>query len=115
GRGVGSLMGGFLMGPIGVRNTFRLMGVICAVTCILYFVINRIFFRKLQLEREEKEKTEANENHTMEKNQNGIVENGTMKHKSNEEVKDAVKGKESDARVVNSGKGTYNEAFEKNE
>lgn len=63
GRGLGSLLGGFMIGPLGIRNTFRLMGILCAVTCITYFIVNHIFFRKLQNQRraEKKEQKKAEE------------------------------------------------------
>ncbi|MPC09824.1 Major facilitator superfamily domain-containing protein 6 [Portunus trituberculatus] len=65
GRGLGSLVGGFLIGPLGVRNTFRIMALVCAVTCIVYFILNRLFFvkaqeeRKLKAEKEKKDEKEA--------------------------------------------------------
>ena len=58
GRGVGSLLGGFLIGAMCIRNTFRLMAVVCAVTCVAYFV-NRVLFAADQRARaEEREKEE---------------------------------------------------------
>nr|XP_027210197.1 uncharacterized protein LOC113803608 [Penaeus vannamei] len=52
-----------MIGPLGIRNTFRLMGILCAVTCITYFIVNHIFFRKLQNQRraEKKEQKKAEE------------------------------------------------------
>lgn len=115
GRGMGSLLGGFLMGPIGVRNTFRLMAVVCAVTCIAYFIINRLFFQKLQVEREQKRvEEETKENHAMEKHHNGVVENG-IKRSMEDETDSAVKVKVDSVHDTSSGKEHYNKAFEKNE
>ncbi|KAK4325539.1 hypothetical protein Pmani_003886 [Petrolisthes manimaculis] len=47
GRGLGSLLGGFLVEPLGVRNTFRLMAGVCAITCVLYFLTIQFLFPRL--------------------------------------------------------------------
>ncbi|KAK8392898.1 hypothetical protein O3P69_013132 [Scylla paramamosain] len=120
GRGLGSLVGGFLIGPLGVRNTFRIMALVCAVTCIVYFILNRLFFVKAQEERRlkaEKEKTDEKEAVTDERSTDkelgNVVENGTKK-----DTKDSVnviseektnKGDDS------AGQGQVNNAFEKSE
>ncbi|XP_042222971.1 major facilitator superfamily domain-containing protein 6-like [Homarus americanus] len=125
GRGLGSLIGGFLMGPLGVRNTFRLMALVCAVTCLTYFIINHVFFRQLQQERademkaEEAKKEEAEkEQQDPEKGHNGIIENG-FKYKNEKETKenDTLEGKlkENGTPVLSNGKENINEAFEENE
>ncbi|XP_037783152.1 major facilitator superfamily domain-containing protein 6-B-like isoform X2 [Penaeus monodon] len=78
GRGLGSLLGGFLIGPLGIRTTFRLMAIVCLVTCITYFVINRSFFRKHQLERKKKraeEKQEEKKEEEAQKNAVNMIEN----------------------------------------
>lgn len=89
GRGVGSLIGGFLMKPIGVRDTFRLTGAISLVTGIVYFVLNKLYFQKLQDERrkaQEEEKKKAKEEEKGDKKNEGekleeptkitVIENG---------------------------------------
>ncbi|ROT66551.1 hypothetical protein C7M84_015430 [Penaeus vannamei] len=78
GRGLGSLLGGFLIGPLGIRTTFRLMAIVCLVTCIAYFVINRSFFRKHQLERKKQraeEKQEEKKEEEAQKNAVNMTEN----------------------------------------
>ncbi|XP_047496923.1 major facilitator superfamily domain-containing protein 6-like isoform X1 [Penaeus chinensis] len=78
GRGLGSLLGGFLIGPLGIRTTFRLMAIVCLVTCIAYFVINRSFFRKHQLERKKRlaeEKQEEKKEEEAQKNAVNMTEN----------------------------------------
>lgn len=47
GYGVGSVLGGFLLEPLGIRNTFRMMAVVCGVTCVAYFLANRFLFSRL--------------------------------------------------------------------
>lgn len=37
--------------PLGIRITFRLAAAVSAVSCVLYFIANRFFFHKQQLER----------------------------------------------------------------
>ncbi|XP_042865012.1 major facilitator superfamily domain-containing protein 6-like [Penaeus japonicus] len=69
GRGLGSLLGGFLIGPFGIRNTFRLMGIVCGVTCLSYFIVNRLFFRKLQNQRQEEQKEQKKAEEAEEGNQ----------------------------------------------
>ncbi|XP_045110373.1 major facilitator superfamily domain-containing protein 6-like [Portunus trituberculatus] len=51
GRGLGSLVSGFLMAPLGLRNVFRVLALLCGVTGVLYFTTNCLFFRKLQKKR----------------------------------------------------------------
>lgn len=118
GRGVGSLLGGFLMGPLGVRNTFRLMAAVCAVTCTSYFIINHIFFRKLQKERyetarEKKKEEEAKEKQAKGKKHNGIVENGIKNDEKEHAALDTNKPIENGIHITPSGRENVNEAFEK--
>ncbi|XP_076033207.1 major facilitator superfamily domain-containing protein 6-like [Oratosquilla oratoria] len=61
GRGLGSLVGGFLLLPLGVRNTFRLMSVVCAVTCVGYFLVSKFFFRKIESEQDLEKNEEVEE------------------------------------------------------
>ncbi|XP_063872260.1 major facilitator superfamily domain-containing protein 6-B-like [Scylla paramamosain] len=51
GRGLGSLVSGFLMAPLGLRNVFRVLALVCGATGVLYFATNCLFFRKLQKKR----------------------------------------------------------------
>lgn len=46
GRGLGSLLSGLLIGPLGIRNVFRLFAILCGVTGVLYFIVSRLFFRE---------------------------------------------------------------------
>ena len=39
------------MAPLGLRNVFRLLALVCGVTGVLYFTTNCLFFRKLQKKR----------------------------------------------------------------
>lgn len=52
GRGLGSLLSGLLIGHLGLRNVFKLFAIICGVTAMLYFIINRLFFRELERKRD---------------------------------------------------------------
>lgn len=106
------------MGPLGVRNTFRLMAAVCAVTCISYFIINHLFFRKLQLERQEnarerKKEEEAKEEQAKEKKHNGILENGIKNDEKEHAALDTDKPIENGVHINPSGKENVNEAFEK--
>ena len=62
GRGVGSLIGGFLSKEYGLRNTFQTMGVICGITCTTYFILNMFWLknkvkqRKIKRMKEKKNK-----------------------------------------------------------
>ncbi|XP_068213541.1 LOW QUALITY PROTEIN: major facilitator superfamily domain-containing protein 6-A-like [Palaemon carinicauda] len=73
GRGIGSLIGGFMMKPIGVRNTFRLTGAFSLAAGVVYFFVNRIFFQKLQDERKKIQDEEMKKNEDEEK---GKIKNG---------------------------------------
>ncbi|XP_076031168.1 major facilitator superfamily domain-containing protein 6-like [Oratosquilla oratoria] len=46
GRGAGSLVGGFLLVPLGPRNTFRVLACMCGLASIGYFLLNAFVFRK---------------------------------------------------------------------
>ncbi|KAG5885718.1 hypothetical protein JTB14_022808 [Gonioctena quinquepunctata] len=46
GKGVGSLIGGFLIEPIGIRRTFQLFSVSTAVIGIIYFSFYHIYMKK---------------------------------------------------------------------
>ncbi|KAF2367900.1 Major facilitator superfamily associated domain [Trinorchestia longiramus] len=74
GRGAGSLVGGFLTAAIGVRRTFHVMAVAASVTAVVYFIVNRIFFRHKALERRQK-KLEETETKAMSLNQNEVTSN----------------------------------------
>lgn len=119
GRGLGSLVGGFLIGPLGVRNTYRIMAIVCAVTCIVYFILNRMFFVKAQEERRlkaEQEKKDGKDTTTDEKINDkelgNVVENGIKKDtKANASSEERNKDKVNDP----PGEGQANSAFEKGE
>ncbi|XP_045110371.1 major facilitator superfamily domain-containing protein 6-like isoform X2 [Portunus trituberculatus] len=120
GRGLGSLVGGFLIGPLGVRNTFRIMALVCAVTCIVYFILNRLFFvkaqeeRKLKAEKEKKDEKEAvTEERSTDKELGNVVENSTKKDtKDSVNVISEEKANKADD---SAGQGQLNNAFDKNE
>lgn len=120
GRGLGSLVGGFLIGPLGVRNTFRIMALVCAVTCIVYFILNRLFFvkaqeeRKLKAEKEKKDEKEAvTDERGTDKELGNVVENGRKKDtKDNVTVISEEKVNKADD---SAGQGQLNNAFEKTE
>lgn len=57
---MGNLVSGFLVGPLGLRNVFRVLALVCGVTCILYFITNCLFFRKLQKKRKLRAKRVGN-------------------------------------------------------
>lgn len=46
GKGVGSLIGGFLIKPIGIRSTFQCFSVVTAVTGLIYFGFYHIYMKK---------------------------------------------------------------------
>ena len=118
GRGLGSLVGGFLMGPLGVRNTFRIMALVCGITCIVYFILNRLFFMKAQEERRLKaEQNEKDEKGTIADERNNdkelgnCVENGIKKDKVNV----FSEGKKTNEASDSSEQGQVNTAFQKSE
>ncbi|CAL4196991.1 unnamed protein product [Meganyctiphanes norvegica] len=51
GRGAGGLIGGFLASVLDIHIIFRIMAAACAIICIVYFILNYLFFQKLQNER----------------------------------------------------------------
>ncbi|XP_037782940.1 major facilitator superfamily domain-containing protein 6-like [Penaeus monodon] len=106
GRGLGSLLGGFMIGPLGIRNTFRLMGILCAVTCITYFVVNHICFRKLQNQRRDEKKEQKKAEEAEEGNPKETK--GDLKEIKGElkEIKDDLKETKGD---LNETKGDLNE------
>ncbi|KAK4306271.1 hypothetical protein Pmani_021893 [Petrolisthes manimaculis] len=75
GRAIGSLVGGFLIAPIGIRATFRLAAGVSAITCIIYFILNRVFFHKQQLERQKKSAKAPQTNGEVVDVESNIVEN----------------------------------------
>ncbi|KAK3883647.1 hypothetical protein Pcinc_012057 [Petrolisthes cinctipes] len=75
GRAIGSLVGGFLIAPIGIRATFRLAAGLSAITCIIYFILNRVFFHKQQLERKNKSAKAPQTNGEVVDVESNIVEN----------------------------------------
>lgn len=101
GRALGSLVGGFMIAPLGIPTTFRLAAAVSAVTCVLYFIINRFFFHKQQLERKNKSTKTPQTNR-----EETDVESNVVEHTS---TKDTPNGM--DSKVV---KRVYsNSAFEK--
>ncbi|XP_076033193.1 uncharacterized protein LOC143020620 isoform X2 [Oratosquilla oratoria] len=46
GNSLGSLVGGFLLKPLGARSTFRLTAVVSGTVGILYFLLHIIYFKK---------------------------------------------------------------------
>ncbi|XP_076033191.1 major facilitator superfamily domain-containing protein 6-like isoform X2 [Oratosquilla oratoria] len=58
GNGLGNLVAGFLLEPLGTRWTFRLVGLVLLAFCIMYFALYVAFFRKDYLQRFEEEKEE---------------------------------------------------------
>nr|CAD7406575.1 unnamed protein product [Timema poppensis] len=46
GKGVGSLVGGYLMKGFGTRSTFRIFSVMCTITGIGYFLFNRFYLSR---------------------------------------------------------------------
>ncbi|XP_045105276.1 major facilitator superfamily domain-containing protein 6-A-like isoform X2 [Portunus trituberculatus] len=60
GRGLGSLVGGYMIGPLGIVNTFRIMGAVSGVVGVAYFTLNKVFFKKLQQERKLQAENEKN-------------------------------------------------------
>jgi MFS family permease len=46
GRGSGSFVGGFLIGEVGTREAFRIMGLVAVAAGILYKIIHHLFLRK---------------------------------------------------------------------
>ncbi|KAK4026589.1 hypothetical protein OUZ56_015594 [Daphnia magna] len=56
GRGLGSLVGGFLMKYYGTRATFRILGVGALFVGVLYFFFNVFYIRRRHLNREKIEK-----------------------------------------------------------
>lgn len=107
------------MGPLGVRNTFRIMALVCGVTCTVYFILNRLFFVKAQEERRIKaeqnkkdEKDTITEERNNDKELGNIVENGVKK-----DTKDNLTSEEQNTNKAADppGKGQVNSAFEKSE
>ncbi|XP_076033185.1 major facilitator superfamily domain-containing protein 6-like protein A isoform X2 [Oratosquilla oratoria] len=57
GNGLGNFVAGFLLEPLGTRWTFRLMGFVLLVFCLMYLALYVIFFRTDYLQKFEEEKT----------------------------------------------------------
>lgn len=107
------------MGPLGVRNIFRLMSLVCAVTCVVYFILNRLFFakaqeeRKLKAEQEDKKQKESKGGEVKAEKELGNVENGTKK-----DIKEKVSSEEASVNrsaCDSSAGGQLNSAFKKEE
>ncbi|XP_042874834.1 major facilitator superfamily domain-containing protein 6-like isoform X2 [Penaeus japonicus] len=117
GRGLGSLLGGFLIGPLGIRTTFRIMAIVCLVTCITYFFVNRSFFRKHQLERKKKrteneEKKEEKKDEEAQKNAINMDGDDTEIAIKSHSTENGEKAKENEDK---SPKEETNPAFERDE
>lgn len=59
GRGSGSFFGGNLIGKVGIRESFRIMGLAAVMAGVLYSILNFFWFRKMKLPGLEKSDEEA--------------------------------------------------------
>lgn len=67
-----------MIAPLGIRITFRIAAAVSAVSCVLYFIINRFFFHKQQLERKKNSKTPQTNREEIDVESN-VVENTSTK------------------------------------
>ena len=88
GRGLGSLVGGFMIGPLGIVNTFRIMGAVSGVVGVTYFTLNKVFFQKLQRERKVQAENEKNAAQSVKKygGTGGVLTTHYRKRDSNENL-----------------------------
>ncbi|KAL7638052.1 UNVERIFIED_CONTAM: hypothetical protein RMT77_011677 [Armadillidium vulgare] len=76
GRGVGSLMGGFMTKSVGLKFTFRIMAFICALGAAIYFFLNFFFFRKNEENRKLEKLREQSERKLQEDEKCGTLRKG---------------------------------------
>ena len=52
GRGSGSFVGGLLIGTVGTRKSFRIMGLIAVLGGTVYYLLHYFWLRKLKVVKE---------------------------------------------------------------
>ncbi|KAL0273281.1 UNVERIFIED_CONTAM: hypothetical protein PYX00_005990 [Menopon gallinae] len=81
GRGSGSFVGGLLIGTVGTRKSFRIMGLIAITGGFCYFILHYFWLRKLKVVKElEAQYAEENEEkERLKRNADGVRERPIMK------------------------------------